>query len=43
MADDGVVPIHWMKGGLGCDGHSVALTAATQPSRDEIAPSAAPG
>ena len=31
-------PLHilWMNGGLGCDGDSVALTAATQPSIEEI-------
>src|ERR1039457_3153299 len=32
-----------MNGGLGCDGDSVALTAATQPSIEEIAPGALPG
>ena len=33
-----VAPLHilWMNGGLGCDGDSVALTAATQPSIEEI-------
>ena len=30
------VHILWMNGGLGCDGDSVALTAATQPSIEEI-------
>src|ERR1039458_9413977 len=32
-----------MNGGLGCDGDSVALTAATQPSIEEIALGALPG
>lgn len=31
-ADEGVVHVLWMNGGLSCDGDSVALTAATQPS-----------
>ena len=38
-----VVHILWMNGGLGCDGDSVALTAATQPSIEEIALGALPG
>ncbi len=42
-ADDPLVHILWMNGGLGCDGDSVALTAATQPSIEEIALSALPG
>jgi len=41
--DDPVVHILWMNGGLGCDGDSVALTAATQPSIEEIALGALPG
>ena len=36
QADEGVVHILWMNGGLSCDGDSVALTAATQPSIEEI-------
>jgi hydrogenase small subunit len=36
-ADEPLVHILWMNGGLGCDGDSVALTAATQPSIEEIA------
>jgi hydrogenase small subunit len=43
MAQDPVVHILWMNGGLGCDGDSVALTAATQPSIEEIAMGALPG
>ena len=35
--------ILWMNGGLSCDGDSVALTAATQPSIEEIALGALPG
>ena len=41
--DEGVVHILWMNGGLGCDGDSVALTTATQPSIEEIALGALPG
>src|SRR5262249_30641577 len=40
---DPLVHILWMNGGLGCDGDSVALTAATQPSIEEIALGALPG
>jgi hydrogenase small subunit len=38
-------PIHilWINCGLSCDGESVALTAATQPSIEEIALGALPG
>ncbi|MFC7758786.1 hydrogenase expression protein HypE [Catellatospora bangladeshensis] len=38
-------PIHilWLNGGLSCDGDSVALTAATQPSIEEIALGGLPG
>ncbi len=38
-------PIHilWINCGLSCDGDSVALTAATQPSIEEIALGALPG
>jgi hydrogenase small subunit len=35
--------ILWMNGGLSCDGDSVALTAATQPSIEEIVLGALPG
>ena len=42
-AEDPVLHILWMNGGLGCDGDSVALTAATQPSIEEIALGALPG
>ena len=38
-----VVHILWMNGGLGCDGDSVALTAATQPSIEEIVLGTLPG
>ncbi|HYQ69902.1 MAG TPA: hydrogenase expression protein HypE, partial [Actinophytocola sp.] len=41
--DEQVVHILWMNGGLGCDGDSVALTAATQPSIEEIVLGALPG
>ena len=35
--DDTTVHILWINAGLSCDGDSVALTAATQPSIEEIA------
>jgi len=38
-----LVHVLWMNGGLGCDGDSVALTAATQPSVEEIVAGALPG
>ena len=41
--DEGVVHVLWMNGGLSCDGDSVALTAATQPSVEEIVLGALPG
>jgi hypothetical protein len=37
MPSETVVHILWMNGGLGCNGDSVALTAATQPTIEEIA------
>src|SRR5438045_9129218 len=42
-AAEPVVHILWMNGGLGCDGDSVALTAATQPSIEDIVLGALPG
>jgi hydrogenase small subunit len=44
-ARDDEHPIHilWINCGLSCDGESVALTAATQPSIEEIALGALPG
>ena len=41
--DENVLHILWMNGGLSCDGESVALTAATQPSIEEIVAGALPG
>ncbi len=38
-----VVSVLWIPAGLSCDGDSVALTAATQPSIEEIALGALPG
>ena len=37
------IHILWINAGLSCDGDSVALTAATQPSIEEIALGALPG
>ena len=44
-AADEEPPIHilWINAGLSCDGDSVSLTAATQPSIEEIALGALPG
>src|ERR1700760_400592 len=42
-ASEPVLHILWMNAGLSCDGDSVALTAATQPSIEEIALGALPG
>src|SRR3954465_15972364 len=41
--DAEVLPILWMNGGLSCDGESVALTAATQPSIEDLVLGALPG
>ena len=42
-AEEPVVHILWINCGLSCDGDSVALTGATQPSIEEIALGALPG
>ena len=42
-AEEPVVHILWINAGSSCDGDSVALTAATQPSIEEIALGALPG
>jgi len=41
--EDPVIHVLWINAGLSCDGDSVALTAATQPSIEEIALGALPG
>ncbi len=41
--DPPIVHILWMNGGLSCDGESVALTAASQPSIEEIVLGGLPG
>jgi hydrogenase small subunit len=41
--EEQVLHVLWMNGGLSCDGDSVALTAATQPSIEEIVLGALPG
>ncbi|MBO0885692.1 MAG: hydrogenase expression protein HypE, partial [Mycobacterium sp.] len=41
--DEPVVHILWINAGLSCDGDSVALTAASQPSIEEIVLGALPG
>ena len=43
MAAKPTVHVLWINSGLSCDGDSVALTAATQPSIEEIALGALPG
>ena len=42
-AEDTLIHVLWINAGLSCDGDSVALTAATQPSIEEIALGALPG
>ena len=34
--EEGVVHILWMQGGLSCDGDSVSITAAEQPSIEDV-------
>jgi hydrogenase small subunit len=41
--DETLVHVLWINAGLSCDGDSVALTAATQPSIEEIVLGALPG
>ena len=36
-AEETLIHVLWINAGLSCDGDSVALTAATQPSIEEIA------
>jgi hydrogenase small subunit len=43
VADTEPIHVLWMNGGLSCDGDSVSLTAATQPSIEEIALGGLPG
>ncbi len=42
-AEETLIHILWINAGLSCDGDSVALTGATQPSVEEIALGALPG
>ena len=42
-AQETLIHVLWINAGLSCDGDSVALTAATQPSIEEIALGALPG
>ena len=41
--DEDVIHILWITAGLSCDGDSVAITAATQPSIEDIVLGAIPG
>src|SRR3954467_11090097 len=43
QAENTLIHVLWINAGLSCDGDSVALTAATQPSIEEIALGALPG
>jgi hydrogenase small subunit len=43
MADEPVVHVLWINAGLSCDGDSVALTAAMQPSIEDIVLGTLPG
>src|SRR3954453_24035689 len=42
-AADTLIHVLWINAGLSCDGDSVALTAATQPSIEELALGPLPG
>src|SRR6187431_418553 len=42
-AEEALIHVLWINAGLSCDGDSVALTGATQPSVEEIALGALPG
>ena len=42
-AERQVVHIVWMTSGLGCDGDTVAMTAATNPSLEDLLTGAIPG
>ncbi len=37
------IDILWITAGLGCDGHPIAMTAATQPSIEDIVLGIIPG
>src|ERR1700722_20753609 len=37
------VPVLWLTAGLSCDGDSIAMTAATQPSLEDLVHGAFPG
>lgn len=37
------IAILWITAGLGCDGESIAMTAATQPSIEDLVLGALPG
>jgi hydrogenase small subunit len=41
--DESVIHLLWINGGLSCDGDSVSLTAASQPSIEDIVLGALPG
>ncbi len=42
MLDDGL-DVLWLTAGLGCDGESIALTAATQPAVEDLRAGSFPG
>ena len=42
-ADEDVIDVLWITAGLGCDGDTIAMTAATQPSIEELVLGAIPG
>ena len=43
MSEHLTVHIIWMTSGLGCDGDTVAMTAATQPSLEDLLHRTLPG
>ena len=38
-----VMDVFWLTAGLGCDGDTIAMTAATQPSIEDLISGAIPG
>ena len=43
MAPPDVVDVLWITAALGCDGDTISMTAATQPSIEELIAGAMPG
>ena len=43
MRDDGAIDVLWITAGLSCDGDSISVTAATQPSIEDLGLGGLPG